>query len=91
MLIFLTIIISLIRLIKKYILRKYIFLSIYSIINSIFTDLLSYIELKKLTLSKFYRELLFSFIIVIDLGGFNILKSLKILNKPRYNEFLIIY
>ena len=91
MLIFLTIIIFLIRSIKKYILRRYIFLLIYSIINSIFTDLLSYIRLKKLTSLKFYRKLLFSFIIVINLRGFNILKILKISNKPRYNEFSTIY
>ena len=52
------------------------------------TDLLSYIRLKKFTLLKFYRKLLFLFIIVINLGDFDILKTL---NKPRYNRFLIIY
>ena len=56
-LIFLTVVMSLARSIKKYILRKYIFLLIYSIVNLIFTNLLSYIELKKLTLLKFYRKL----------------------------------
>ena len=84
----LTIIIFLIRSIKKYILRKYISLSIYSIINLIFTNLLLYIKLKKFTLLKFYRKLLFLFIIIINLKNFNIL---KILNKSRYNKFLIIY
>ena len=54
-------------------------------------NLLLYIRLKKPTLSKFYRKLLFLFIIVINLGGFNILKIIKILNKSRYNKFLIIY
>ena len=56
-----------------------------------FTNLLLYIKLKKPTLLKFYRKLLFLFIIIIVLGGFNILKILKILNKPRYNKFSIIY
>ena len=90
-LIFLTIIVSLTRSIKRYILRKYISLLICSIINSIFTNLLSYIGLKKPTLLKFHRKLLFSFVIVIDLGNFDILKISKILNRPRYNKFLTIY
>ena len=66
----------------------------YLIINLILTDLLSYIKLKKCTLLKFYRGLLFSFIIIIDLKGSNILKIskiLKILKDSRYNRFLIIY
>ena len=91
MLISLTIIISLIRSIKRYILRKYISLPIYSIIDSIFTNLLSYIRLKKLTLLKFYRELLFLFIVVINLRGFGISKALKASNKPHYNKFSMIY
>ena len=56
-----------------------------------FTNLLSYIKLKKFTSLKFYRKLLFLSIAVIGLGNFNILKISKILNKPRYNKFSIIY
>ena len=58
------------------------------------TDLLSYIELKKPTLLRFYRELSFLFIIVIGSKGSNILKISKIpktSKNPRYNKFSIIY
>ena len=55
------------------------------------THLLSYIELKKFILLKFYFIFSFLSIIVIGLKDFNILKILKILNKSRYNKFLAIY
>ena len=59
-----------------------------------FTNLLSYIGLKKPTLLKFYRGLSFLFVIIINLRGFDILKVSKILEiskNSRYNKFLIIY
>ena len=61
-----------------------------------FTNLLSYIRLKKFTLSRFYFifTFLLLFVIVINLKGFNISKIsriLKILRNSRYNKFLTIY
>ena len=94
MLALLTIAISLIRSIKRYISRKYISLLVYSIINLILTNLLSYIRLKKSTLLKFYRKLLFLFVIITNLRGFNILRISKVSKTSkdsRYNEFSIIY
>ena len=74
--------------INKYTSRKYVFLSICSIVNLLLINLLLYIKSKKPKLSAFHLFSLFSFVIII--GS----KDLGLLNKFYYlicDECSIIY
>ena len=71
----LTIIRFLTRFINKCILRKYVFLSICSIVNSLLINLPLYIKSKKSKSLTFYLFSLFFFVIVVGLKDFNLLNE----------------